>query len=181
MYFSIIIPVFNRPDEIKELLDSLVQTDYKEDFELVIIEDGSNLTCENVIDSFKSKLNISYYIKENTGPGDSRNYGMKKAKGDYFLIFDSDCIIPKSYLSAVSKQLKRDYVDEWIKTEDKESFLMARRLIREEGLLCGGSSGTAVAAAVKAAKSLKKGQRCVVLLPDSVRNYMTKFLKYPPF
>ena len=88
MYFSIIIPVFNRPDEIKELLDSLVQTDYKEDFELVIIEDGSNLTCENVIDSFKSKLNISYYIKENTGPGDSRNYGMKKAKGDYFLIFD---------------------------------------------------------------------------------------------
>ena len=111
MYFSIIIPVFNRPDEIKELLDSLVQTDYKEDFELVIIEDGSNLTCENVIDSFKSKLNISYYIKENTGPGDSRNYGMKKAKGDYFLIFDSDCIIPKSYLSEVSKQLKQEYVD----------------------------------------------------------------------
>ncbi|KAJ3228154.1 hypothetical protein HK099_006034 [Clydaea vesicula] len=72
--------------------------------------------------------------------------------------------------------LKRQYVDEWIKTEDKESFLMARKLIREEGLLCGGSSGTAVIAAVKAAKQLKKGQRCVVILPDSVRNYMTKFL-----
>ena len=111
MYFSIIIPVYNRPDEIKELLGSLVQTDYKEDFEVVIIEDGSSLTCENVIDSFNSKLNISYYNKENTGPGDSRNFGMKKAKGEYFLIFDSDCIIPKNYLSEVSNQLKQDYVD----------------------------------------------------------------------
>ncbi|XP_028405463.1 cystathionine beta-synthase-like [Dendronephthya gigantea] len=72
--------------------------------------------------------------------------------------------------------LDRSLVDEWIKTEDKESFLMSRRLIREEGLLCGGSSGTAMVAAVKAAKQLKEGQRCVVILPDSVRNYMTKFL-----
>ncbi|KAJ9056732.1 cystathionine beta-synthase [Entomophthora muscae] len=72
--------------------------------------------------------------------------------------------------------LDRSVVDEWIKSEDNESFLMARRLIRDEGLLCGGSSGTAMAAALKAAKSLKKGQRCVVILPDSVRNYMTKFL-----
>ena len=111
MYFSIIIPVYNRPDEIKELLDSLVQTDYKEDFEVVIIEDGSSLTCENIINLYNSKLNISYFNKENTGPGDSRNFGMKKAKGEYFLIFDSDCIIPKNYLSEVSKQLKQEYVD----------------------------------------------------------------------
>ena len=111
MYFSIIIPVYNRPDEIRELLDSLVKTNYKEDFEVVIIEDGSNLTCENVIDSFNSKLKISYYKKENTGPGDSRNFGMKKAKGEYFLIFDSDCIIPMNYLSEVSKQLKQEYID----------------------------------------------------------------------
>jgi cystathionine beta-synthase len=72
--------------------------------------------------------------------------------------------------------LDRDIVDEWIKSNDKDSFLMARRLIREEGILCGGSSGTAMAAAIKAAKSLKKGQKCVVVLPDSIRNYMTKFL-----
>ena len=111
MYFSIIIPVFNRPDEIKELLDSLLQTDYKEDFEVVIVEDGSSLTCENTIDLFKSKLNVAYYNKENTGPGDSRNFGMKKAKGEYFLIFDSDCIIPKNYLTEVSSQLKQEYVD----------------------------------------------------------------------
>jgi cystathionine beta-synthase len=72
--------------------------------------------------------------------------------------------------------LDRSLIDRWMKSEDRSSFLMARRLIREEGLLCGGSSGTAVVAAIEAAKSLKEGQRCVVILPDSVRNYMTKFL-----
>jgi len=72
--------------------------------------------------------------------------------------------------------LDRSLVDKWYKTEDKESFQMARRLIKEEGLLCGGSSGSAMVAAIKAAKELKAGQRCLVLLPDSVRNYMTKFL-----
>jgi len=72
--------------------------------------------------------------------------------------------------------LNRSLIDEWVKTGDEESFLMARRLIREEGLLCGGSSGTAVAAAMRAAKHLHEGQRCVIILPDSVRNYMTKFL-----
>lgn len=72
--------------------------------------------------------------------------------------------------------LKRDLIDVWVKSEDKPSFLMSRRLIREEGILCGGSSGTAMYAAVEAAKELKEGQRCVVILPDSVRNYMTKFL-----
>lgn len=73
--------------------------------------------------------------------------------------------------------LNRKLVDRWIKSNDKNSFLMARKLIREEGLLCGGSSGTAVWAAVQAAKELKAGQRCVVILPDSIRNYMTKFLR----
>ncbi|RKP01042.1 hypothetical protein CXG81DRAFT_12455 [Caulochytrium protostelioides] len=76
----------------------------------------------------------------------------------------------------VPEVLNRDYIDRWIKTDDAEAFVMARRLIREEGLLCGGSSGTAVVAAIEAARDLKPGQRCVVLLPDSVRNYMTKFL-----
>ncbi len=111
MYFSLIIPVYNRPEEVNELLESLSQTDYKLPFEVVIIEDGSVDPCSDIVDSYKIKLNISYYFKENTGPGDSRNYGMKKAKGEYFLIFDSDCIIPIHYLSEVDRALKAHYFD----------------------------------------------------------------------
>lgn len=111
MYFSIIIPVYNRPDEITELLESLVVSNYNNEFEIVIIEDGSSITCQKEVEKFKTKLNISYYFKENSGPGDSRNFGMKVAKGDYYIIFDSDCIIPKQYLSEVEKELTTDYVD----------------------------------------------------------------------
>ncbi|MDI1316964.1 glycosyltransferase [Flavobacterium sp.] len=111
MYFSIIIPVYNRPDEISELLESLVNSDYDKEYEIVIIEDGSSITSENECKRFKNKLNISYYFKENSGPGDSRNFGMKVAKGDYYVIFDSDCIIPRQYLSEVEKELTTTYVD----------------------------------------------------------------------
>ena len=111
MLFSLIIPVYNRPDEVDELLESLSQTDYKEDFEIVLVEDGSSLKCEDVLQKYSAKLSISYYYKENSGPGDSRNFGMLKAKGDYFIIFDSDCIIPKQYLNEVDKALKENYVD----------------------------------------------------------------------
>lgn len=111
MYFSIIIPVYNRPDEIKELLESLLVSDYQKEYEIVIVEDGSSISCKNELHSFKDKLNISYYFKENSGPGNSRNYGMKRAKGDYFIIFDSDCIIPKQYLIEVEKELQSNYAD----------------------------------------------------------------------
>lgn len=111
MYFSFIIPVFNRPDEIKELLESLILSNFKYDFEVLIVEDGSTKSCESIVNFYKDKLNISYFFKPNTGPGDSRNFGMNLAKGDYFLLFDSDCIIPYDYLSIVSKQLQFQYVD----------------------------------------------------------------------
>jgi glycosyltransferase involved in cell wall biosynthesis len=111
MFFSLIIPVYNRPDEVDELLESLSQSDYKESFEIVIVEDGSSLKCEDIVHKYKEKLAISYYYKENSGPGDSRNYGMMMSKGDYFIIFDSDCIIPVEYLSEVDKALKENYVD----------------------------------------------------------------------
>ncbi|KAB1154408.1 glycosyltransferase [Flavobacterium luteum] len=111
MFFSLIIPVYNRPDEVNELLESLLLSDYSADFEVVIIEDGSTITCKNIVENYQNKLNISYYFKENSGPGDSRNFGMKKAKGDYFIIFDSDCIIPKHYLSEVARSLENNYVD----------------------------------------------------------------------
>ena len=78
----------------------------------------------------------------------------------------------------IPRVLDRTVVDKWYKSDDLNSFTYSRRLIREEGILCGGSSGSAMWAAIEAAKSLKKGQRCVVLLADSVRNYMSKFLKY---
>lgn len=111
MLFSLIIPVYNRPDEIQELLESLVIQDFNEFFEVVIVEDGSTSTCRHVVKEFENKLTINYFFKENSGPGDSRNFGMKQANGDYFLIFDSDCIIPKDYLTAVSKALEKDFVD----------------------------------------------------------------------
>ena len=111
MLFSLIIPVYNRPEEVDELLESLSQSDYNEIFEIVIVEDGSTVRCQDVAQKYGDKLDISYYYKENSGPGDSRNYGMKKARGDYFIIFDSDCIIPKQYLTEVDNALKQSYVD----------------------------------------------------------------------
>ena len=111
MLFTLIIPVYNRPDEVDELLESLSQQDYTDHFEVVIVEDGSSLRCDEVVRKYAGKLHLSYTFKENSGPGDSRNYGMKKANGDYFIIFDSDCIIPKSYLTEVAKALKENYVD----------------------------------------------------------------------
>ncbi|AXG74335.1 glycosyltransferase [Flavobacterium arcticum] len=111
MFFSLIIPVYNRPDEIEELLESLTKQSYKDQFEVVIIEDGSTLRCDTILPAFEGKLFISYYFKSNSGPGDSRNYGMKKAKGDYFIVLDSDCIIPEGYLKNVSESLIANYVD----------------------------------------------------------------------
>ncbi|MBC7524568.1 MAG: dephospho-CoA kinase [Flavobacterium sp.] len=111
MFFSLIIPVFNRPEEIDELLKSLVELQYKKSFEIVIVEDGSTINCEEIVKKFQEKLNISYYFKTNSGPGDSRNYGMKMAQGDYFIIFDSDCIIPNNYLDEVEIELETEFVD----------------------------------------------------------------------
>lgn len=111
MLFSLIIPVYNRPEEVDELLESLIHSTYKEKFEIVLVEDGSTVDCKNVVEKYVDRLDISYYYKKNSGPGDSRNFGMKMAKGDYFIIFDSDCIIPKEYLSEVDNALKQNYTD----------------------------------------------------------------------
>ena len=111
LQYSFIIPVYNRPDEIQELLDSFSALDGAIPFEIVIVEDGSTKTSKTVVETFSNKLNISYYFKENSGPGDSRNFGMQQAKGNYFIILDSDCILPKDYLVAANKSLETDYVD----------------------------------------------------------------------
>jgi glycosyltransferase involved in cell wall biosynthesis len=111
MNFSFIIPVYNRPEEIEELLESLTKQTYKGLFDIVIIEDGSITPCEYIVDKYKNKLSITYYLKYNSGPGDSRNFGMTQSKGDYFIILDSDCIVPENYLTEVSKSLEANYVD----------------------------------------------------------------------
>jgi glycosyltransferase involved in cell wall biosynthesis len=104
MLFSIIIPVYNRPDEVEELLLSLTNQTDKE-FEVIIVEDGSTLMCENICTQFSKQLDVNYFYKENTGPGGSRNFGAKQAHGEYLLILDSDCIIPENYIKNVRTEL----------------------------------------------------------------------------
>ncbi len=109
--YSFIIPVFNRPQEIKELLESFSKLTTHLDYEVVIIEDGSSLKSDEVVMEFKNRLNINYYFKLNSGPGDSRNFGMQKAKGNYFIILDSDCLLPPEYLMEVDKSLTNHFLD----------------------------------------------------------------------
>ncbi len=109
--FSVIIPVYNRPQEIRELLVSLEKQTYKKSFEVVIVEDGSSETSEDVVNSYKDRLDIKYFYKENSGPGQSRNFGMQRASGDYFIILDSDVILPENYLLNVEDALQDNYTD----------------------------------------------------------------------
>ena len=106
MKFSIIIPVFNRPDEVDELLESLCQQTVK-DFEVLIIEDGSVKPCKDVCDKYANILDLHYYAKENSGPGQSRNYGAERASGEYVIILDSDVVLPAGYLKAIDESLQQ--------------------------------------------------------------------------
>lgn len=108
--FSFIVPVYNRPNEIRELLDSLKVQSYNKPFEVVIVEDGSNISSQEVVNCYRNDLAIAYYKKTNSGPGDSRNYGMSRAKGNYFIILDSDCMLPPEYLNEVEHSLETDFV-----------------------------------------------------------------------
>ncbi|PRP66118.1 glycosyltransferase [Nonlabens agnitus] len=109
--FSFIVPVFNRPAELEKLLESLSLVQYKNGFEVVVIEDGSTVASDVVCSRFRESVNINYLSKQNTGPGDSRNYGMQRAGGNYFIILDSDCIVPKDYLQKVHAHLEREFVE----------------------------------------------------------------------
>ena len=109
-YFSVIIPVYNRPDEVRELLESLSKQTLK-DFEVLLIEDGSVNRCDTVAQEFDKDLNICYFYKENSGRSLTRNYGMERASGEYLIFFDSDCIIPERYFEIVKDRLEEDYVD----------------------------------------------------------------------
>ncbi len=104
MKYSLIIPVYNRPDEVDELLASL-EAQTMTDFEVVIVEDGSTIPCQSIVKEHASKLALRYYRKENSGPGQSRNYGAERSQGQYLIVLDSDCVLPPGYLQAVDDEL----------------------------------------------------------------------------
>lgn len=104
MKYSFVIPVYNRPDEVDELLESLTRQDYK-DFEVVVVEDGSAVPCAEVVDRYATRLDVHYFSKPNSGPGQTRNYGVEHSQGEYVLILDSDVVLPEGYLSAVEAEL----------------------------------------------------------------------------
>ena len=104
MKYSFVIPVYNRPDEVDELLESLCSQEQR-DFEAVVVEDGSSVPCEEVVKRYADKLDVHYFSKPNSGPGQTRNYGVERAKGDYVIILDSDVVVPPGYLAAVDAEL----------------------------------------------------------------------------
>ena len=110
MFFSCIIPVYNRPGELKELLSSLLSQTYTQ-FEVIVVEDGSTLRCDEVIASFSEGLSVRYFYQENTGQGFARNFGMQQAKGDFFVILDSDVLLPSSYFEALEKAIAARSLD----------------------------------------------------------------------
>jgi glycosyltransferase involved in cell wall biosynthesis len=112
MRYSIIVPVFNRPDEVDELLESLSSQTLK-DFEVVIVEDGSQIPCKDVCDKYANILDLHYYFKENSGPGQSRNYGVERAQGEYVIILDSDAVTPPGFMQAIDDELKHQPTDAW--------------------------------------------------------------------
>lgn len=110
MFLSIIVPVYNREEEMRELLGSLSQQ-YNKNFEVVVVEDGSTITCESVVRQFSDKMDINYFTKPNSGPGLSRNYGSERSVGDYLIYLDSDCIVPPQYTQMLEGYLKVNPVD----------------------------------------------------------------------
>ena len=112
MNYSIVVPVFNRPDEVDELLESLCSQTLK-DFDVVIVEDGSQIPCKDVCDKYANILDLHYYFKENSGPGQSRNYGVERAKGEYVIILDSDAVTPPGFMQAIDDELSRQPSDAW--------------------------------------------------------------------
>ncbi len=109
-FYSVVIPVYNRPDEIDELLESLTHQTYTQ-FEVIIVEDGSSRRCDHIVEKYTDQLAIRYFYKPNTGQGFSRNFGFERASGDYYVVFDSDCLIPDHYFQTINEYLDKDPLD----------------------------------------------------------------------
>lgn len=110
MRYSVVIPVFNRPDEVDELLDSLTRQTFG-DFEVLVVEDGSTVPCREVVERYADRLAVRYLTKKNGGPGPARNYGVERSTGEYVIILDSDCVLPEGYMAAVDAELSASACD----------------------------------------------------------------------
>lgn len=110
MKYSLIIPVYNRPDEVDELLESLTTQTFT-DFEVIVVEDGSARPCRDVVEKYTGRMAVRYFMKPNSGPGQTRNYGAERAEGEFLIVLDSDCILPPGYLQAVEDELLREPAD----------------------------------------------------------------------
>lgn len=110
MKFSLIVPVYNRPDEVKSLLESLAEQDDK-GFECIIVEDGSTVPCREICEQYGNSVDLKYFYKENEGRSIARNYGMDRADGDYFVFVDSDCVLPFNYFSTLRSKLSRRFAE----------------------------------------------------------------------
>jgi len=108
-YFSIIVPVYNRRDEVQDLLRSLAEQS-ENDFEVLIVEDGSTEPCRDIVEEYSERVNARYFYKDNEGRSLARNYGIERANGEYFIFFDSDCVIPRDYIKTLTARLKEHYV-----------------------------------------------------------------------
>ena len=108
-YFSVIVPVYNRRDEVRDLLESLACQSLQ-NFEAIIVEDGSSDPCKDIVESFAGRADVQYHYKDNEGRSIARNYGIERAKGEYFIFFDSDCVIPADYFKTLTARLEEHYV-----------------------------------------------------------------------
>lgn len=107
---SLIVPVYNRPGEVDELLESLTRQT-RQDFEVIIVEDGSADTCKHIVDKYEDLLAVRYFFTPNGGPGKARNFGAQHAEAGYLIVLDSDCILPPVYIEAVHKELDETGAD----------------------------------------------------------------------
>lgn len=120
MRFSVIIPVYNRPGEVGELLETLSRQTHA-DFEVLIIDDGSDMTCASEVKAFKNRLDLTYHFQSNTGQGFARNKGMELAGGEYFVFFDSDCLVPPEYLKILNEAILHRALDAHGGADDAEA------------------------------------------------------------
>ncbi|MBT3847891.1 MAG: glycosyltransferase [Candidatus Marinimicrobia bacterium] len=177
MFYSIIIPVYNRPDHIQEVLECLVDQSFK-DFEVIIVESGSPIKSDKVVESFQDKLKIRYYFKGNDGQGFSRNYGMARAEGEYFIIFDSDLIIPSTYMQTVDNSLKDNSLDVYGGPDKAHSsFTMVQKavdFVLTSFITTGGSRGGANSVGKYRPRSFNMGISKKVF--EATKGYLLPFL-----